>query len=134
MVRCILRVIIREHLAFNQLEMVKRIHNGGVDAAFVGAFNENPAIVMLLQRRLLEEGAQHILVLHLAHAQDAYGTVLRHGQDGLVHIIAFLVEAALRPMLHAVLGKGVIDPCAVDKGVEEVLHVPECYADGGVLG
>ena len=37
--------------------------------------------------------------------------------------------AALRPMLHAVLGEGVIDPCAVDKGVEEVLHVPEGYAD-----
>ena len=114
--------------------MVYGIHNSGVDAAFVGAFDEHPAVVMFLQRCLFEKGAQHILVLHLAHAQDAYGTVLRHGQDGLVHIIAFLVEAALRPMLHAVLGKGVIDPCAVDKGVEEVLHVPEGDADGILSG
>ena len=90
MVRCILRVIIREHLAFDQLEMVYGIHNGGVDAAFVGALDEHPAVVMFLQRCLLEEGAQHILILHLAHAQDAYGTVSDMARMALYILLRFL--------------------------------------------
>ena len=48
MVRRILRIIIRKHLALHQLEMVERIHDGRVDAALVGAFDEHPAVVVLL--------------------------------------------------------------------------------------
>ena len=134
MIRRVLGVIVGKHLAFNQLEMVYGIHDGRVDAALVWTFDEHPAVVMFLQRCLFEEGAQHILVLHLAHAQDTYGAVLRHGQDGLVHIVAFLVETAFGPMLHAVLGESVVGPCAVDKGVEEILHVPEGDTDGILSG
>ena len=114
--------------------MIQGIDDGRVDAALVGAFDEHPAVVMFLQRCLFEEGAQHILVLHLAHAQDTYGAVLRHGQDSLVHIVALLVETAFGPMLHAVLGESVVGPCAVDKGVEEILHVPEGDTDGILSG
>ena len=133
MISRIIRIIIREHRTLHQLEMVDGIHNGGVDAALVGAFVQYPAVVVLFQWCLLKKGTQHIFVLHLAHAQDAQGTVLRHGQDGLVHVVALLVEPRLGPMLHSFFGEGIVGLSAVHKGVEEILHVPEGDADSVVL-
>ena len=125
----ILRIIIRKNGTLHQLEMVKRIHNGRVDAALVGAFVMHPTVIMLLQRGLLKEGAQHIFILHLTHAQDAQRFVFRHGQNGLVHVVAFAVETALRPVLHAVFSEGIIGLGAVHKRVEEIFHVPEGNAN-----
>ena len=133
MIGRVLGVVIREHGALHQLEMVQGIHDGGVDAALVGTFIMHPAVVVLLQGRLLKESPQHIRILHLTHANDTQWAVLRHGQDGLVHVVAFFVEAALRPMLHAVLGESVVGLGAIHKGVEEVLHVPKGNADRLVL-
>ena len=68
MIRRVLWVVIRKHGALHQLEMVKGIHNGRVDATFIGTFIKHPAIIVLLQWRLLKKSAQYILVFHLAHA------------------------------------------------------------------
>ena len=125
----ILGVIIRKHRALHQLEMVDGIHNGWVDTALVRAFVMHPAVVVLLQRGLLKEGTQYILILYLAHAQDTQRTVLRHGQNSLVHVIALAVKSGFCPMLHPVLGEGVIGFGAVHERVEEVLHVPEGHTD-----
>ena len=133
MIRRILWVVIGKHCALHQHKMVERIHYSGVDATLVGAFVKHPAIVVLLQRCLLEEGAQHILVLHLAHAENAKRTVLRHGQDGLVHVVALTIGTGFRPMLHTVLSEGIVGLGAVHIRVEEVLHVPEGHADWFVL-
>ncbi len=134
MIRRILWVIVWEHLTFNQLEMIDRINNGRVDTAFVGAFVMYVAVVVLLQGCLLKDGAQHVFILHLTHADDAQWTVLRHGQDGFVHIVALLVEPRLGPMLHPFFGEGIVSLGAVDERIEEVLHVPKGNADGLVLG
>ena len=92
------------------------------------------AVVVLFQRSLFKNGTQHILILHLAHPKNADGTVLRHRQNRLVYVVPLLVEPAFRPMLHTVLSKGIVRFCAVHKGVEKILHVPESDADGLVLG
>jgi hypothetical protein len=114
--------------------MVNGIDNSRVYATPIGTFIMHITVMVLLERCLLEDGAEHILILYLAHAEDAQGTVLRHGQNGFVHIVALAVEAALGPVLHAVLGEGVVGLGTVDERIEEVLHIPEGDADGLILG
>ena len=129
MISRVLGVVIRERSAADKHEMIQGIHDGRVDTSFVRTLVKNPAIIVLFQWGLLENRTQNILVFHLTHAQDADGAVFRHGQDSFVHVVAFLVEAAFCPMLHALFSKRIVASGTIDKMIEEILHVPKSYTD-----
>lgn len=120
-------IVIRDGFAVNQLKKVLGVYDGWVDAASVRSVIMYPPIVELFQGRQSEECVQHEVVLHFADPHDAYRLPTGEGKDGFIEVVPFSVEPCGRPMLGTVFGEVVIVTGAVDKGIKEVLHIPESH-------
>ena len=90
---------------------------GAVDAAVVGGFVMDDAVVEFAQGRLCVQLPQHETVLHLreAHGVGEPAVTVGNAQQGLRDPVALGVETTRRPVLRLVLRMV----------IEEVFYVPE---------
>ena len=112
-----------------EAKLVALIEQGGIDAARVSALRDAIAIVLMAQRRSLQEVSQDRIVLHLAQSHQGGRCPFANGGEHFGCLLKFMVVSPWRPTADTLWEKLVVLLEGVVFCVEKVFHIVEDHAE-----